>query len=89
MTWQLAWDMRHGIVLSAEYQPMGADPVSASAIAIKEGQVFTPSGKAYPFPVPRPLEVHEIPGVVKKYADGARNSLAAGDALSCPGKASC
>jgi 2,4-dienoyl-CoA reductase-like NADH-dependent reductase (Old Yellow Enzyme family) len=64
--------------MPAEYQPNGADPVSASAIAIKEGQVFTPSGKAYPFPVPRALELHEIPGIVKKYADAAKNSLDAG-----------
>lgn len=62
----------------AEYQPNGADPISASAVAISKGTVTTPSGNAYPFPVPRALEISEIPGVVKSYADGARNSLAAG-----------
>ncbi|BDA45039.1 12-oxophytodienoate reductase 1 [Coccomyxa sp. Obi] len=61
-----------------EYQPGGADPVSSSAIAISNGTVYTPSGKAYPFPVPRALDISEIPGIVKSYADGARNSLAAG-----------
>ncbi|KAK9908090.1 hypothetical protein WJX75_002626 [Coccomyxa subellipsoidea] len=61
-----------------EYQPNGADPISASAVAISKGTVTTPSGDAYPFPVPRALEISEIPGVVKSYADGARNSLAAG-----------
>lgn len=64
--------------LCTEYQPEGRDPVSASAVAIKNGQVFTPSGKAFPFPVPRALELHEIPRIVRKYAEGARNSLRAG-----------
>lgn len=66
----------------AEYQPGGADPVSSSAIAISEGTVFTPSGKAYPFPVPRALDISEVPGIVKSYADGAKNSLAAGESLT-------
>ncbi|EIE21116.1 FMN-linked oxidoreductase [Coccomyxa subellipsoidea C-169] len=61
-----------------EYQPNGADPISASAVAISSGTVFTPSGKEYPFPVPRALDISEIPGVVKSFADGARNSIAAG-----------
>ena len=64
--------------LATEYQPGGADPISPSAVAIANGEVFTPSGKALPYPVPRALDASEIPGVVKQYADGARNSLAAG-----------
>ncbi|CAK0785467.1 hypothetical protein CVIRNUC_008676 [Coccomyxa viridis] len=62
----------------SEYQPGGAPPQSSSAIAISEGQVFTPQGKAESYPVPRSLEVSEIPGIVKKYATAARNSLEAG-----------
>lgn len=65
----------------AEYQPDGADPISSSAVAISNGTVYTPSGKAFPFPVPRALDISEIPGIVKSYADGARNSLAAGKTL--------
>lgn len=40
--------------------------------------MFTPQGKAESYPVPRSLEVSEIPGIVKKYATAARNSLEAG-----------
>ena len=40
--------------------------------------MFTPEGKAESYPVPRALEVSEIPGIVKKYATAARNSLEAG-----------
>lgn len=62
----------------AAYQPNGAPPQSSSAIAISEGQVYTPEGKAEAYPVPRALEVSEIPGIVQNYAQAARNSLAAG-----------
>ena len=62
----------------AAYQPNGAPPQSSSAIAISEGQVYTPEGKAEAYPVPRALEVSEIPGIVQNYAQTARNSLAAG-----------
>lgn len=62
----------------AEYQPNGAAPVSSSAVAVTKGQIRTPSGKAYDYPVPRALEASEIPGIVKAYADGARNALKAG-----------
>ena len=53
--------------------------------------MFTPQGKAESYPVPRALEVSEIPGIVKKYAAAARNSLEAGKhcllgcALTCNG----
>ena len=40
--------------------------------------MFTPQGKAESYPVPRALEVSEIPAIVKKYATAARNSLEAG-----------
>ena len=50
-------------------------------------QVFTPSGKMLDYGTPRALEASEIPRIVKQFADGARNSLAAG-ALPCPDCAS-
>lgn len=52
--------------------------MSSSAVAISNGQVYTPSGKAYDYPMPRALEASEIPSIVKAYADGARNALKAG-----------
>ncbi len=68
----------------AEYQPGGVDPVSSSAVPIANGEVYTPSGKAYPYGTPRALEASEIPGIVKAYADGARNALEAGLYPSSP-----
>lgn len=75
-------------LMFAEYQPNSAAPVSSSAVAISQaqGKVYTPSGGAYDYPVPRALEISEISGIVKAYADGARNSIAAGmpsNALLC------
>jgi hypothetical protein len=73
----------------AAYQPNGAPPQSSSAIAISEGQVYTPEGKAEAYPVPRALEVSEIPGIVHNYAQAARNSLAAGTGHIFPAGAVC
>jgi N-ethylmaleimide reductase len=58
------------------YQPGGELPVSSSAIAIP-GQVYTPEGMK-PYPVPRALEMSEIPGIVDEYARGAANAKEAG-----------
>lgn len=58
------------------YQPNGALPVSASAIAPK-GEVFTAEGMK-PFVTPRALELSEIPGVVEMYKRGAQNAKEAG-----------
>ena len=41
-------------------------------------QVFTPSGQMLDYGMPRALDASEIPRIVKQFADGARNSLAAG-----------
>ena len=41
-------------------------------------QVLLPSGKVVDYPTPRALDASEIPRIVKQFADGARNALAAG-----------
>lgn len=63
-----------------EYQPGGAAPVSASALAIGQPwEVYGPTGSGpHPYPVPRALREEELPGIVAAYAQGARNALAAG-----------
>ncbi len=58
------------------YQPKGALPVSASAIAPK-GQVYTPEGMK-PYETARALELSEIPTVVQQYKQGAQNAKDAG-----------
>src|SRR4051812_22904273 len=58
------------------FQPNGGAPVAPSAIAA-EGTTFTPEGPK-PFSTPRALELEEIPGVVRQYAEGARRALEAG-----------
>jgi N-ethylmaleimide reductase len=58
------------------YQPNGDLPVSSSAIAIP-GQLHTPEGMK-PYPVPRALDISEIPGIVAEYAQGTSNAKAAG-----------
>jgi 2,4-dienoyl-CoA reductase-like NADH-dependent reductase (Old Yellow Enzyme family) len=54
----------------------GELPVAPSAIA-PEGEVRVPGGKK-PYVTPRALELHEIPGIVEAYRNGAENALAAG-----------
>ena len=68
----------------AEYQPGEQPPVAPSAVPIGIGQVFAPkTGKQVDYTTPRALEVSEIPGVVKQFADGAKNALEAGAAFPC------
>lgn len=55
------------------FQPGGALPVAPSAIAAA-GQSYTPDGMK-DFPVPRALEIEEIPGIVRAFADGARRAV--------------
>jgi N-ethylmaleimide reductase len=57
-------------------QPGGVLPVAPSAIAAK-GQLYTATGMQ-DFPTPRTLELAEIPGVVRQFAEGARHAKAAG-----------
>jgi 2,4-dienoyl-CoA reductase-like NADH-dependent reductase (Old Yellow Enzyme family) len=54
----------------------GRPPVSASAIAAK-GDVSLLRPKR-PYPLPRALETHEIPGLIAAYRHGAANAKAAG-----------
>lgn len=54
----------------------GQPPVSASAIAAK-GDVSLLRPKR-PFPVPRALETHEMPGIIAAYRRGAENAKSAG-----------
>ncbi len=54
----------------------GAQPVAASAIAIK-GHTYTPLGKKE-YEVPRALETNEIAGIVADYAHAAANAKLAG-----------
>lgn len=54
----------------------GDVPVAPSAIAV-EGPVRLLRPQA-PFPVPRALELEEIPGIIEAYRKGAENALAAG-----------
>ena len=61
----------------SSYQPDGALPVSASAIAIA-GKTRSASGEMVSYEVPRALETDELPGVIEAYRQGARNALAAG-----------
>ena len=65
-----------GRISHPSLQPGGALPVAPSAIA-PEGTAKTYEG-AQPFVTPRALELEEIPGVVRQFADGARRALDAG-----------
>ncbi|QOI99841.1 MAG: alkene reductase [Phycisphaeraceae bacterium] len=65
-----------GRVSHPDFQPGGALPVSSSAVSCG-GEARTPAGKK-PRPVPRALEIGEIPGIVDQYRRGAANALEAG-----------
>ncbi len=60
-------------------QPKNALPIAPSAIAPTEGsKTFIEDGSFADVPVPRALELDEIPGVVDDFRKGARNALDAG-----------
>jgi N-ethylmaleimide reductase len=54
----------------------GALPVAPSAIAA-DGEVFTTRGRTK-MVTPRALELHELPGIVAQFREGAENAQAAG-----------
>ena len=54
----------------------GELPVAPSAMPV-EGQVFTPQGFKK-VPIPRALELKEIPSIVEQYRKGAQNAKSAG-----------
>jgi len=63
----------------------GVTPVAPSAIA-PEGEIYTGAGGMQRFVTPRALELGEIPGVVRRFAEGARRARAAGfDAVEIHG----
>jgi N-ethylmaleimide reductase len=59
-----------------DFQPGGALPVSASAIAA-QGEAHTPKGKKT-YVTPRALELDEIPGVVQQYTEATKHAQDAG-----------
>lgn len=69
------WHM--GRVSHSSHQPGGGLPVAPSPLAAN-GQATTPDWKRVPFEVPRALEIGELAGLVKGYAQAARNAIAAG-----------
>lgn len=65
-----------GRISDPVFQENGQAPVSASAIAAN-GHVSLLRPER-PYPVPRALETHEIPGIIEAYRKGAENAKAAG-----------
>lgn len=65
-----------GRISHPDLQPGGALPVAPSAIR-PAGQVFTGRGMK-DFVTPRALELSEIPALVARYAEAARNAMEAG-----------
>jgi N-ethylmaleimide reductase len=65
-----------GRISHRSFQPGGALPIAPSAIQPK-GQAYTTEGFV-DLETPRALETSEIPAIVKAYADGAKNAIAAG-----------
>jgi len=62
----------------SSFQPDGALPVGPSALPITGMETLTNEWKSVPFETPRALELHEIPGIVEAYRQGARNAMEAG-----------
>jgi N-ethylmaleimide reductase len=60
-----------------DLQPGGELPVAPSAIA-SDGQSPVAPGVMLKHPVPRPLETHEIPGIVQEFRRGAELAKQAG-----------
>lgn len=69
------WHM--GRLSHPSHQPGGGLPVAPSAVAA-QGDVTTADLQRVPFPVPRALETREIPALVQRYVQAARNAMAAG-----------
>jgi N-ethylmaleimide reductase len=59
-----------------DFQPNGETPVSSSAIAAV-GDAHTAQGKK-PYPVPRALDVSEIPGLIQDYVSATHRAQEAG-----------
>jgi N-ethylmaleimide reductase len=59
-----------------DFQPNGQTPVSSSPIAAV-GDAHTPQGKK-PYPVPRALDISEIPGLIQDYVTATHRAQEAG-----------
>jgi N-ethylmaleimide reductase len=59
-----------------DFQPNGETPVSSSAIAAV-GDAHTPQGKK-PYPVPRALDISEVPSLIQDYVTATHRAQAAG-----------
>jgi N-ethylmaleimide reductase len=59
-----------------DFQPNGETPVSSSAITAV-GDAHTAQGKK-PYPVPRALDISEIPGLIQDYVTATQRAQAAG-----------
>lgn len=61
------------------YQPNEELPISSSAVAVKDGQAFSlKTMQMENYPVPRALEIDEIPAIVEQYRAAAANARTAG-----------
>lgn len=69
------WHM--GRLSHPSYQPDGGLPVAPSAVAANV-EITTADFKRVPCPTPRALETAEIPALVERYAQAARNAMEAG-----------
>jgi N-ethylmaleimide reductase len=69
--------MHVGRIAHAGNRTIADAPVAPSAVRA-EGQMWTDSQGMQALPMPRALELSEIPGVIGEYAQATRNALAAG-----------
>ncbi len=65
-----------GRISHPSFQPGGVAPIAPSAIK-PNVQAFTAEG-FQPVPTPRAMDISEIPAIVERYAQAARNAMAAG-----------
>ncbi|MCX4150274.1 MULTISPECIES: alkene reductase [Paraburkholderia] len=66
-----------GRISHSSHQPDGGIPLAPSPVAAS-GMALTASWTREPYPVPRPVELGEIPALVQSYVQAAKNALAAG-----------
>lgn len=65
-------------VLSADYQPNGAPPISPSSKTVKEGKITLPDYTQADFSAPHQVKKEELAGIVEDYCQAARNAREAG-----------
>jgi len=67
-----------GRISHPDLQPNGAPPVAPSAIRPRAQTYVSAESGMVDIPEPRPLEAHELPGVVEQFRLGAQNARNAG-----------